>query len=370
MERPDFNNLTCGRPHSSDEQVLLAHGSGGQLTADLIARVFVAGYCSDETAGLEDQAVVSLPTDSGGNPHAGDQHELSASPTPRVAFTTDSFVVRPLFFPGGDIGRLAVHGTVNDLAVGGATPLCLSAAFILEEGLPMDDLRQIVASMREACEEAGVRLVTGDTKVVDRGKGDLVFVTTSGMGVMPPGRNLSVRNARPGDRVVVSGTVGDHGIAIMSVREGLEFETVLESDTAPLNGLTREMLAACPSIRWMRDPTRGGLATTLNELADGSRVGVKLEEALVPIRQEVRAACEMLGLDPLYVANEGKLVAVIPPEDVEQLLCVMRSHPLGRRAAVIGEVVEEHPGMVVQKSLIGGERVVTMLTGEQLPRIC
>jgi hydrogenase expression/formation protein HypE len=365
MDRPDFNNLTCPLPHSDYEHVLLGHGSGGKLTADLIARLFVPGYCSDPAAGMEDQAVVSLTANHTGGPHTGNGH-----PAPRVAFTTDSFVVRPLFFPGGDIGRLAVHGTVNDLAVGGAVPLCLSAAFILEEGLPMDDLKRIVVSMRQACEEAGVRLVTGDTKVVDRGKGDQVFITTSGIGLVPEGRSLSVRNARPGDVVLVSGTVGDHGIAIMSVREGIEFETVLESDTAPLNDLTQTMLAACPSIRWMRDPTRGGLSSTLNELADGSRVGVKLVEASIPIRPEVHAACEMLGLDPLYVANEGKLVAVVPPDDADRLLDAMRNHPLGQHAAVIGEVVADHPGMVIQKSLIGGERVVTMLTGEQLPRIC
>ena len=279
-------------------------------------------------------------------------------------------MVRPPFFPGGDIGRLAVHGTVNDLAVGGATPLYLSAAFILEEGLPMADLRRIVASMREACAEAGVSIVTGDTKVVDRGKGDQIFITTTGVGIVPEGRCLSVRNARPGDKILVSGTIGDHGIAIMSVREGIEFETVLESDSASLHDLTRVMLAECPSIRWMRDPTRGGLSSSLNELADASQVGVKLDEAAIPVRPEVHAACAMLGLDPLYVANEGKLVAVVPPRDAERLLDVMRGHPLGRHAAMIGEIVDEHRGMVILRSFIGGQRVVTMLAGEQLPRIC
>ena len=370
MDRPDFSNLSCPAPLAADARVLLGHGSGGKLTADLIAGLFVPGYCSDPAAALEDQAIVSLAmnqTDEVHTEESGAGRERSAA---RVAFTTDSFVVRPLFFPGGDIGRLAINGTVNDLAVGGAVPQCLSAAFILEEGLPMDDLKRIVSSMRQACEEANVRLVTGDTKVVDRGKGDQVFITTSGIGVMPEGRSLSVRNARPGDRVLVSGTVGDHGIAIMSVREGIEFETLLESDTAPLGGLTRAMLAACPSIRWMRDPTRGGLSSTLNELAEGSGIGVRLNEAAIPIRPEVRAACEMLGLDPLYVANEGKLVAVVPAEDASQLLAVMRNHPLGQNAAIIGEIVDDHRGMVIQKSVIGGERVVTLLTGEQLPRIC
>jgi hydrogenase expression/formation protein HypE len=265
---------------------------------------------------------------------------------------------------------LSVHGTVNDLAVGGATPLYLSAAFIREEGLPMADLRRIVASMRQACAEAGVSIVTGDTKVVDRGKGDGIFITTTGVGILPEGRCLSVRNARAGDKILLSGTIGDHGVAILSVREGIEFETVLESDSAPLHDLTRVMLAECPSIRWMRDPTRGGLSSSLNELADASRIGVKLDEASIPVREDVHAACAMLGLDPLYVANEGKLVAVVPPRDAEHLLEVMRGHPLGRHAAMIGEIVDEHRGMVILRSFIGGERVVTMLAGEQLPRIC
>jgi hydrogenase expression/formation protein HypE len=329
------------------------------MSADLVQRLFVPGFGGEILAALEDQAIVPLPR-SGGNGLAA----------PRIALTTDSFVVRPLFFPGGDIGRLAVHGTVNDLAVGGAVPLYLSAAFILEEGLSLDVLSRVVTSMRTACDEAGVSLVTGDTKVVDRGKGDQVFITTSGVGLVPAGRSLSIRNARPGDQVLVSGTIGDHGIAIMSVREGIEFETALESDTASLHDLTRVMLEACPGIRCMRDPTRGGVSSTLNELAAASRVGVRTVESALPIRPEVQAACEMLGLDPLYVANEGKLVAVVPPEDAQRLLSVMRRHPLGGNAAVIGEVVEDHPGMVVLTSRIGGERVVSMLAGEQLPRIC
>lgn len=348
----------CPAPQSRYEQILLGHGSGGGLTAELIHKVFVPGFDNDVLAALEDQATVRL------------DRKQNGAKGQRVAFTTDSFVVRPLFFPGGDIGKLAVHGTVNDLAVGGAAPLFLSAAFILEEGLPIADLKRIVASMRLACEEAGVTLVTGDTKVVDRGKGDQVFITTSGIGVVPEGRRLSIGNARPGDKVLVSGTMGDHGIAIMSVREGIEFETVLESDSAPLNDLTRVMLEACPGIRCMRDPTRGGVSSALNELADASGVGVRLTESALPIRAEVKAACEILGLDPLYVANEGKLVAVLPPDQAEDCLAVMRKHPLGANAAIVGEVVEDHPGMVVMKSLVGGERVVTMLAGEQLPRIC
>jgi hydrogenase expression/formation protein HypE len=349
---------TCPVPKSQYDRILLGHGSGGQLSADLIRRLFVPGFGNEVLAALEDQAIVSL----------GVGHKsLKAL---RIAFTTDSFVVRPIFFPGGDIGRLAVHGTVNDLAVGGAQPLFLSAAFILEEGLALTDLQRIVASMRAACEEAEVALVTGDTKVVDRGKGDQVFITTSGIGLVPDGRALSIHAARPGDRILVSGTVGDHGIAIMSVREGIEFETVLETDSAPLTGLTRMMLEACPSIRCMRDPTRGGLSSALNELAAASQVGVELTEAALPLRAEVRAACEMLGLDPLYVANEGKLIAVVPPADADRLVEVMRGHPLGRNAAIIGEVVDDHEGLVTMRSLIGGTRVVSMLAGEQLPRIC
>jgi hydrogenase expression/formation protein HypE len=344
-------------PISRYDRILLGHGSGGQLTADLIQRLFVPGFGGDVLGALEDQATVAFGSGNG----------VAA---PRLAFTTDSFVVRPLFFPGGDIGKLAVHGTVNDLAVGGARPLFLSAAFILEEGLPLTDLERIVASMRHACGEAGVSLVTGDTKVVDRGKGDGVFITTSGIGIVPEGRALSIHNARPGDRILVSGTIGDHGVAILSVREGLEFETILESDSASLAELTRVMLDACPAIRCMRDPTRGGVSSALNELAAASRVGVRLTETEIPIRPEVRGACEMLGLDPLYVANEGKLIAVVPPEDTDRLLAVMRGHPLGRDAAVIGEVVADHTGMVILRSRVGGDRVVTMLAGEQLPRIC
>jgi hydrogenase expression/formation protein HypE len=349
---------TCPLPKSQYDHILLGHGSGGRLTADLIQRVFVPGFGNDILSMLEDQATVTV--DGNAKPQAAQ----------RLALTTDSFVVRPLFFPGGDIGKLAVHGTVNDLAVGGAVPRFLAAAFILEEGLPLDHLRRIVASMRAACDEAGVALVTGDTKVVDRGKGDGVFITTTGIGLVPECRALSIHAARPGDRILISGTIGDHGIAIMSVREGLEFETVLESDTAPLAGLTEAMLSACPAIRCMRDPTRGGVSSALNELAAASRVGIRLTEAAIPIRPEVHAACEMLGLDPLYVANEGKLIAVVPPGDAENVLGAMRSHSLGRNAAIIGDVVVDHPGMVILRSLVGGERVVTLLTGEQLPRIC
>jgi hydrogenase expression/formation protein HypE len=344
---------SCPVPQSKYDRILLGHGSGGQLTNELIRRIFVPGFNNPVLSALEDQATVRL-----------------SECAPRIAFTTDSFVVRPIFFPGGDIGKLAVHGTVNDLAVGGAIPLFLSAAFILEEGLALADLQRIVNSMRTACAEAGVTLVTGDTKVVDRGKGDQIFITTSGIGLVPEGISLSIRTARPGDRVLISGTIGDHGIAIMSVREGLEFETVLESDSAPLADLTRRMLEVCPNIRCMRDPTRGGVSSALNELAAASKVGVELRESSLPLRPEVRGACEMLGLDPLYVANEGKLLAVVPTGDAERLLETMRRHPLGKNAAIIGEIVSDHVGMVTMRSLVGGDRVVTMIAGEQLPRIC
>ena len=352
-----FEHLGCPTPLSQYDRILLGHGSGGRLTADLIQRLFVPAFANEVLSALEDQATVSLPC-------------LSGTQSPRLAFTTDSFVVRPIFFPGGDIGKLAVHGTVNDLAVGGAQPLFLSAAFILEEGLAIADLERITASMRQACDAAQITMVTGDTKVVDRGKGDQIFITTAAIGWVPDGRSLSIRSARPGDRVLVSGAIGDHGIAIMSVREGIEFETVLESDSAPLHDLTRVMLEACPEIRCMRDPTRGGVSSALNELASASRVGVELVEAALPIRPEVRGACEMLGLDPLYVANEGKLIAVAPADAAEHLVDVMRTHPLGRNAAIIGQIVPDHPGMVTMHSVVGGERVVTMLAGEQLPRIC
>lgn len=345
--------IDCPIPHQAYDRIVLGHGSGGRLTAELIERVFLPGFASAALARLEDQATVEL-----------------AGARARVAFTTDSFVVRPLFFPGGDIGKLAVHGTVNDLAVGGAVPLVLSAAFILEEGLLLADLSRIVASMRHACAEAGVELVTADTKVVDRGKGDGVFITTSGIGLVPEGRSLSIAAARPGDRVLVSGPIGDHGIAILSVREGLEFETELASDTAPLHDLCRALLEVCPETRCMRDPTRGGLASTLCELARASGIGVRVEEVAIPVRPEVRAACELLGLDPLHVACEGRLVAVVPRADADRALAAMRAHPAGREASLIGEVLAEDAGVVVMTSRLGSSRIVTPLAGEQLPRIC
>jgi hydrogenase expression/formation protein HypE len=344
---------SCPLPVARYQRITLGHGSGGQLMADLIARIFVPAFHNDTLAALEDQATLDLGGNGG-----------------RLAFTTDSYVVQPLFFPGGDIGSLAVHGTVNDLAVGGATPLALSCGFILEEGLEVEVLEKIVASMAGACSRAGVALVTGDTKVVERGKADGIFINTSGIGKVPDGLRLSIASARPGDRIVLSGTLGDHGIAILSVREGLEFETAIESDSAPLHELTRLMLDACPSIRCMRDLTRGGLSSAVHELAAASSVGVRLDESSIPLKPQVRAACELLGLDPVYVANEGKLLAVVPPSDAERLVAAMRSHPLGSDARIVGEIVDRHPRYVVMKSVVGGERVVTRISGEQLPRIC
>ncbi len=340
----------CPLPQSSYDHIVLGHGGGGRLTAQLFKQIFLPAFDNPVLRRQEDQAELALT--------AG-----------RIAVTTDAFVVSPLFFPGGDIGSLAVHGSLNDLAVGGAEPRYLTAAFVLEEGLPLAALRRIAASMGEACRRDGVELVAGDTKVVERGKGDGVFVTTTAVGVVAtPG--LSVSACRPGDHILVSGTLGDHGVAILSLREGLEFGTELRSDTASLVGLTRAMLASGPGIRCMRDPTRGGLASTLNEIAAASRAGIRIDESAVPIRSAVRGACEMLGLDPLYVANEGKLVAVVAPDASERVLAVLRAHPLGASAARIGEVVAAHPRSVSVRTAIGGERVLAMLSGEQLPRIC
>ena len=343
--------LACPAPTTGYDRIMMGHGGGGRLGADLLRKVFLPAFGNDVLARLEDQATLGW---EGG----------------RLAFTTDAFVVRPVFFPGGDIGKLAVNGTVNDLAVGGARPLFLSAAFVLEEGLLVSELQRIAASMGEACRAAKVKLVAGDTKVVDRGKGDKVFIATSGIGVVPEGVSLSIRSARPGDRIVVSGTIGDHGMAILTQREGIELESVLESDTAPLADLARMALRACPSIRLMRDPTRGGVASTLNELAQASGVGVRIEEERIPLRPDVKGACEILGLDPLYVANEGKLIAVAPPEDADRLVETLREHPLGRNAALIGEILPDGPGIVRMKSRVGGERIVSLLAGEPLPRIC
>ncbi len=346
------------------EVIQMAHGSGGRLSHELIEGLFLPSFQNPVLAHLDDAAVLAV---SGGG-RQGDG--LSRGSFTRWAFTTDSYVVKPIFFPGGDIGRLAVCGTVNDLSMMGARPLWLSAGFILEEGLPLDHLERVVDSMQRTALEAGVQIVAGDTKVVERGGADGLFINTAGVGSIPEGVELSGANAKVGDVVILSGPIGDHGIAVLSRREGLSFEVEVESDVAPLNHLVAAMLEACPRLHALRDPTRGGLATTLNEIARQSKVGIRIEEERIPIREPVRAACEMLGYDPLYVANEGKLVAFVPPEAAETVLQAMRKNPYGREAVVIGEVIEGPPGKVLLKTRIGGTRIVSLLTGELLPRIC
>ena len=333
------------------DKILLGHGSGGKLSHDLVRDLFLSHFSGSALAKLDDAAVVSLAS-------------------ARLALTTDSYVVKPLFFKGGDIGRLAVCGTVNDLAMVGAAPLYLSAGFVIEEGLDLDILRRVVASMEASAAEAGVEIVAGDTKVVEKGGADQLFITTAGLGVVPEGVDISACNARPGDVVILSGAIGDHGIAVLSEREGLSFETELVSDVAPLNGLVSAMLDVSRGIHVLRDPTRGGLATLLNEVALQSGMTISLSEGKVPVHDGVRAACEMLGYDPLYVANEGKLVAMVAPEDAQHILEVMRRHPQGKEAAVIGEVLDRPEPRVLLRTEIGGTRIVDMLAGEMLPRIC
>jgi len=336
-------------------KILLAHGSGGRLTHDLVAKEFLPPWANAILGQLNDSAVFSLSRDGTG---------------PRLAFTTDSYVVKPLFFKGGDIGRLAVCGTVNDLAMVGAEPLYLSASFVIEEGLPLRTMRAVVRSMREAATEAGVRIVTGDTKVVEGGAADELFVNTAGLGVVPPGVEIGGGRAQVGDAVILSGSIGDHGIAVLSQREGLEFESPVASDVAPLNRLVAAMLATSPNVHVLRDPTRGGLATTLNEIAGQSGVAVHIEEGKIPLKEGVWAACEMLGFDPLHVANEGKLVAMVAPQDAQAVLAAMRAARYGEEAAIIGEVAADPAGKVLMKTNVGGTRIVHMLVGEMLPRIC
>lgn len=335
------------------EQITLAHGGGGKAMRDLIEDVFTSVF---QPPGMEDQARLS--------------DAAFADPGARLAFTTDSFVVSPMEFPGGDIGRIAVHGTVNDLAVGGARPLWLSAAFIIEEGVEISTLRRIVHSMQAAAEEAGVRIVTGDTKVVGRGSGDGVFVTTSGVGVIPPGRDLLAAKVRPGDVAIVNGVLGDHGAAILTARGDMALTTDIASDCQPLNHLMEAVLSAAPEVRCARDATRGGLASALNEIADAAGVGVEIAEIDLPLRPEVKGVCEILGLDPLYLANEGTLVLFAPPEQAEAALLAMRGTAAGADARIIGRAVASHPGTVVLRTLFGGGRIVDMLVGDQLPRIC
>ena len=356
MAEHDFSHFSCPAPLRDHPHVVLGHGGGGALSHELIEHVFLPAFSNPLLDALGDSTVLDLAPDLAGGG--------------RLALSTDSYVVRPLFFPGGSIGDLAVNGTVNDLAMSGARPLVLTAGFILEEGLPIAELAWVVDAMARAARAAGVRIVAGDTKVVERGHGDGVYVNTAGLGVVPPGVVIDGAGLRPGDVVLASGTLGDHGMAIVSVREGLEFEALIASDSAPLHGLVAAMLEACPAIRMLRDPTRGGVATSLNEIARLAAVGIEIDERSIPVSPPVAAACEMLGLDPLLVANEGKLLAVVPAASADVVLAAMRAHEFGRAAVAIGRVVAEHPRTVVMKTALGARRVVPLPIGEQLPRIC
>ncbi len=344
---------TCPLPLRDYPTIVMGHGSGGQMSFDLVRHMFLPLFDHSGLARLGDSTVLELPAEAS-----------------RFAISTDSFTVTPLFFPGGDIGQLAVHGTVNDLAMSGGTPLWLTAGFVLEEGLPMDDLGRIVTSMANAARDVGIPVVAGDTKVVDRGHGDGIYINTTGFGLVPRSVNIGPELARPGDLILLSGTIGDHGVAVMSQREGLEFETAIESDTSALHSLVASMLSVTQDIHVLRDPTRGGLASALNEIARASGVGIEIDERSVPVRPAVQAACEMLGLDPMHVANEGKLVAFVAREHAEPVLAAMQAHALGGKAALIGAVVDEHPGVVTARTGIGGRRIIDMQVGELLPRIC
>lgn len=351
MNELDFEGWTCPLPLRDTPQVVMGHGGGGAMSAELVEELFLPAFGHTADDDLGDSAVLPRP--------AG-----------RLAFSTDSYVVKPMFFPGGSIGDLAVNGTINDLAMSGAIPLYLSTGFIIAEGTEMSDLARVATAMGKAAEQAGVRLVTGDTKVVDHGSGDGVYVNTAGIGVVPDGVDVRASRARPGDVVMVSGDIGVHGIAVMSCREGLEFETPVRSDSAALHTLVADLLASGADVRALRDPTRGGLAATLNEVARASGAGIDVEERDVPVPGEVRDACGLLGLDPFQVANEGKLVAVVGPESADRALAAMRAHPLGADATRIGTCTEEHRGMVVTRTALGGTRVLDLPIGEQLPRIC
>lgn len=348
----DFSQgLTCPIPKSEYDKILLAHGSGGTLSNKLIDKMFVPQF---------------------GNEYLNLQHDGAMFPigSERVAFSTDTYVVRPIFFPGGDIGELAINGTVNDLAMCGAKPLYISAGFVIEEGLSIDELWQIVLSMKNAADKAGVQIVTGDTKVVDRGKGDKIFINTSGIGIIPSGRNISPKRCAVGDKIILSGKIAEHGMAIMSAREGLEFETQIKSDTTALNGLVEKIFSVDNDIHVLRDPTRGGISSTLNEIAVYSNTGISINETAIPVDEEVKAAAEILGLDPLYIANEGKLIAIVNADRADAILSEMKKHPFGKNAAIIGEVTDTNRSKVIMKTAIGSRRIVDMISGELLPRIC
>lgn len=343
--------LNCPIPKSDYEHVLLAHGGGGTLSHQLINKLFFSQFDNEFLNEQHDSAIFNIDKS-------------------RLAFTTDSYVVQPIFFPGGNIGELAINGTVNDLIVSGAKPIYISVGFIIEEGLPIEDLWKIVLSMKEAARKSGVKIVTGDTKVVDKGKGDKIFINTSGIGIINEGINISPKRCVTGDKIILSGRIADHGIAIMSAREGLEFETAIVSDTAPLNELFKCIEKFNDKIHVMRDPTRGGLASSLNEIAEIANVGMLIEEEKIPILDEVKGACEILGLDPLYIANEGKMIAIVASEIANNILTEWRETELGKDAEIIGEVTSENPGTVIMKTTIGSKRIVDMISGEQLPRIC
>ena len=343
--------FSCPLPIMDHDRIQLAHGAGGKLSADLIDKFFLPRFHNPILDRLEDQATLELPPG-------------------RIAISTDTFVVDPIFFPGGSIGDLAINGTTNDIAMSGGRPLYLTTAFILEEGLPLADLHRHLLDMEKAAKNAGVTVVTGDTKVVERGSCDKIFINTTGVGVIANGINISAARLTPGDAILVSGSVADHGMAIMTSRQGLSFQSRIKSDTAALHDLVQTMLAVCPDIHALRDPTRGGVATSLNEFAKSSKVGIELEEEKIPVRDAVQGACEVLGIDPLYVANEGKLIAVVPFEAADRVLTAMQNHPLGHEAAIIGRVLDEHHGLVVMRTGLGARRIVEMPVGEQLPRIC
>ncbi|MCA9260853.1 MAG: hydrogenase expression/formation protein HypE [Planctomycetales bacterium] len=347
----DFAGLNCPVPLRDYPHVIMGHGGGGKLSSELVEHLFLPAFANDQLAMLRDSTVVEIDG-------------------VRLALSTDSYVVQPLFFPGGSIAELAVNGTVNDLAMSGATPLYLTAGFVVEEGFPIAELRRIADAMGAAARAAGVRIAAGDTKVVERGHGDGCYINTAGVGRVPAGVDIGPHRARPGDVVIVSGTLGDHGMAIMSVREGLEFDSQIVSDSAPLAELVAALLEVCPDVHVLRDPTRGGAAATLHEIAKASQCGIVLDEPSVPVRPEVQSACEILGLDPLHVANEGKLICAAPSEYAQALIDAMRSSPLGREAAIVGQVTAAHPGVVVARTTLGTTRIVTIPLGEQLPRIC
>jgi hydrogenase expression/formation protein HypE len=351
-EKIDFSTgLQCPIPKNDYDRVLLAHGGGGTLSHQLISKMFFPHFDNELLNEQHDSAIINIEKG-------------------KLAFTTDSYVVQPIFFPGGNIGDLAVNGTINDLTAAGAKPLYISVGFIIEEGLLMEELWQIVQSIKRAADIAGVKIVTGDTKVVDKGKGDKIFINTSGIGVIKDGINISPKNCVPGDKIILSGRIADHGITIMAAREGLEFDTTIKSDTAPLNRLFETIEHLGEKIHVMRDPTRGGIASTLNEIAETANVGVLIEEEKIPLNGEVDAACEILGLDPLYIANEGKMIFIVSEDSAHEILSVIRSHELGKDAEIIGTVTGDDPGMVIMKTTIGSKRVVDMISGEQLPRIC